>query len=154
MDYSFKKKKNKVCIKCSSPCKLGYRYCSSCEQQIRASKLFRTKELREERKKLGICIDCKKEPAQVGRVRCTSCLDKVRTYNISLFNSRREQGVCVVCKTPSSTRYCTSCKGTYKVYSARHNLRWLGADPDEILPLPAVQHHKNCLKKKGLKIND
>lgn len=76
-------------------------------------------ELRAIRKSLKLCIDCGK-PAEIGRVRCLSCLDKRNIINTNASKKFRAEGKCGCGKEKQHYKYrCDVCLEIDRLRSIR-----------------------------------
>ncbi len=71
------------------------------------------------RKVLGLCIDCGKNPAESG-VRCKHCKSKANHRNRERRKKQRKElrssGLCLGCATPTAASYCQACRIKFTQY--------------------------------------
>ena len=87
------RKEKGLCYPCGKPALDSSIYCSLCKKKV----LKNQKARRSQSRKTGICTNCQKNPAEVGRKTCESCLERVRQRS----HAHVEMGLCRTgCRRP------------------------------------------------------
>ena len=77
-------------------------------------------------KAAGICIQCGKEKALPGRIRCKECSQKGREYQNKIYQLYKEKGICVKChqaKAEPGSASCRECSEKERINKKRREFR-------------------------------
>ena len=107
MGRSTKRKKPGDC-QCGAPTgRLDIRYplCPQCREKVtdryresyRPRKRALTKRKRIDRLLKNLCADCGNQAPEEGRTLCSGCLDYYKRLSRSLYQARKEAGLCMLC---------------------------------------------------------
>lgn len=98
---------NHLCLKCGKPTDGIHKYCDACNAKNRVH----MRETREFLIEQGICIDCRREKAVKGKVRCLLCADSRNEHRKKYYATHKKE---ILSKTDNAKR-----REKHKEYKAK-----------------------------------
>ena len=97
--YRKEKKAQKICVDCSNFAKLGFQKCKDCLNKVNDKKQKSISE--------NLCVICKKEPPEIGKLRCVNC----NLYDVNRRLYFKENNLCLYCGKQKNDhmKYCDLC---------------------------------------------
>lgn len=115
-------------------------------KQLMGNKAYKSR-TQEERKKLGLCVQCGKQPAKANRVRCDDCLKKQANESKKYRDYRKDLGYCPRCgknKIYCNESICEECNELVSKYRL--------ANKDKIKEQQKISSKERSKKLKALGI--